>query len=122
MVMRTITSGMLILSLLFSSCKKGTTSTTNPPPGGGGGGGNTSLTVTGISPLDPYPGDVITITGTGFNTDITKDTVVIGKTLNNAFSTFTVSFSINQPKTKILSATETQIRFTTDSNLQINPV
>jgi len=97
------------------SCNKGGTTS------GGGGGGNTDLTITNISPLNPYPGDVITITGTGFSTDLTKDTVLIGKAINNTFTTFAISFSINQPKTKIISASATQIKFSTDSNLQISP-
>lgn len=124
--MRTLAGYLLILSSLFYSCNKSTTSSTNPPPGGGGGGngGGTGagITVTGISPLNPYPGDVITITGTGFSTDITKDTILVGKVINNAFTTFAVSFSISQPKTKIISATATQIQFSTDSSLKVTPL
>jgi hypothetical protein len=65
---------------------------------------------------------VITITGTGFSTDVSKDTILVGRAINNAFTTFAVSFSITQPKTKIISATATQIKFSTDSNLSISPV
>jgi hypothetical protein len=110
---------LIILSSFFYSCNKSNSSTTtNPPPGGGGG---SDLTITNISPLNPYPGDVITITGTGFSTDISKDTILVGKAINNAFTTFAISFSITQPKTKIISATATQIKFSTDSSLQISP-
>jgi hypothetical protein len=70
--MRTIISTVLIFSVLISSCTKNSTSPA-PSPGGGG-----AITITGISPAMPYADDEITISGTGFNPDKTKDTVDFG--------------------------------------------
>lgn len=70
--MRTSFSVMLILSVFIYSCSK---SSNDPAPAPGTGG---PITITGISPAIPYADDEITITGTGFNTDKTKDTVDFG--------------------------------------------
>lgn len=53
---------------------------------GGNGGNNSGITVTSISPVSPYPDDEITLNGTGFNTDATKDTVEFGHMMGNAFT------------------------------------
>lgn len=47
--------------------------------GGNNGGNNHGLTITSITPTHPYPDDTITITGTGFNPDKSKDSVEFGK-------------------------------------------
>lgn len=70
--MRTINSVIFVLLLIISSCSK---STNNPAPDPGTGG---PITITSISPAMPYADDEITITGTGFNPDKTKDTVDFG--------------------------------------------
>jgi hypothetical protein len=70
--MRPIISVILILSLIISSCSK---SSNDPAPAPGTGG---PITITNISPAIPYADDEITITGTGFNPDKTKDTVDFG--------------------------------------------
>jgi hypothetical protein len=76
--------------VLFSSCNKSSPATNpnpnpNPPGGGGGGGGTGSLTVTSIVPTNPYPDDEFTITGTGFNTNATLDTVEFGHLVGSNF-------------------------------------
>jgi hypothetical protein len=81
--MKSIYLSLVILIGLFASCKKaatnpsGTGGNNNGNGGGNNGGENSSLSVTGFSPLHPYTTDAITIIGTGFNTDKTKDTVFV---------------------------------------------
>jgi hypothetical protein len=116
-----------ILSVIASSCTKSSSNSGNsqppPPPPGGGSGSTAGITITSIFPLNPYPGDVITIQGTGFDPDKTKDTVTMGFTINNlfgrngqgGFGEFISPFT-----TKIISATATEIKFTNDSALVIN--
>jgi hypothetical protein len=85
---------LLIVAIpCFFSCKKTGTPGNNPGGGGnngggtsGGGGNADSLTYSSISPLNPYPDDEITITGTGFNADATKDTVEFGHLNGGAFA------------------------------------
>ncbi|HZX57807.1 MAG TPA: hypothetical protein VFE54_03745, partial [Mucilaginibacter sp.] len=79
--MKSIYLPLIIFILLFAACKK---NGVNPNPansngnkGGNTGGGGDSLSVSGFSPLYPYTTDVVTITGTGFNPDKTKDTVIV---------------------------------------------
>ena len=112
----------LFLTLLFIlnlSCSKnsnsGTTPPPPPPPGGGGGSGN--VTIASVSPLAFYGGDVITVTGTGFSTDITKDSIYFGNVQNGAFNYEGISAPLN---TKVLSATATEIKFVTDSALPVS--
>jgi hypothetical protein len=60
----------LLFSIAVSSCKKdqsGNKPTTDPPP-----------TITSISPKNPQPGDVVTITGTGFGSVVADVKVTIG--------------------------------------------
>ena len=116
--MRKITPLLIIFFVVIHSCNKTNTGNSNnppppPPPGNGSG-----LKINTISPLDPYPGDVITITGTGFDADIAKDTVLVGITANN---TFGGQLNVNLRHTKIISATETEIKFVTDSAIQVQP-
>ncbi len=68
--MRTSISVILILFVLVVSCKKNPATPAPVTPA--------SITITSISPAIPYADDEITITGTGFNTDKTKDTVDFG--------------------------------------------
>jgi hypothetical protein len=82
----------LIAILLFSCSKNsstggGTNGGNNGNGGGnnGGGGNNNSLTITSITPANPYPDDEFTINGTGFDTDINKDTVEFGRLTGSAF-------------------------------------
>jgi len=97
---------LIVLTCLFAACQK---QNNTPPPGGGGGnnggGGNTggsdTLSVKSFSPVSPYTSDIITITGTGFNADKTKDSVFFstpGATYGRGYLT-------------IVSATATQIQF-----------
>ena len=69
--MRTLILTMLLLALFSTSCKKNPTPAT-PVTGG-------TITITSISPAMFYTDDNITITGTGFNVDIAKDTVEFGR-------------------------------------------
>jgi hypothetical protein len=124
--MRNLIPLLLILTVSFSACTKTGTTTTSPgggnppppPPGGGSG-----ITITSISSLNPYPGDVITITGTGFDPDKTKDTVNMGFVINGVFKQngygnfgeFVGPFA-----TKIISATTTEIKFTNDSTMYVS--
>src|SRR5450432_3306730 len=110
-----------LLAISMGSCKKSTTGPGSPTPNPVGPPGNSTgiITVTGISPLNPYPGDVITITGSGFDADKTKDTVRLGIydstiTQSNG-SHFYVSGLYPAPPSKVISATSTQIRFVNDS-------
>jgi IPT/TIG domain len=114
MIMRTIVSIFLIAAVFYSCKKSGGSGTPSTPPGGS----NQPLTITSISPLAFYPGDVVTINGSGFDPDKTKDTVVLGQGNSTSFSN---SFAVNLSKTKIISATSTQIKFVTDSSLVVNP-
>ena len=76
--------------VLFSSCAKNNPgSNPSPPPpgsGGGGGTGGSNLTVTSISPTNPYPDDEFTINGTGFNANASLDTVEFGHLINGNFA------------------------------------
>jgi hypothetical protein len=80
--MKAVYLSLVIVVSLFASCKKTATNPAgtggnNGNGGGNGGGGNSALSVTSFSPMHPYTLDLITITGTGFNTDKTKDTVFV---------------------------------------------
>lgn len=83
----------LLITILLFSCSKnsstggGTNGGNNGNGGGntGGGGNNSSLTITSISPANPYPDDEFAINGTGFDTDINKDTVEFGHLTGSAF-------------------------------------
>jgi hypothetical protein len=116
--MRNLLPPFLILVFSFSSCSKNNSPASpggnNPPPGGTPG--TNGITVTGISALNPYPGDVITLTGTGFDPDLTKDTITMGFN-NNGRLWNNVNLIVLNNKTKIISATKTEIKFTNDSAL-----
>jgi hypothetical protein len=62
-----------VLTLLTVSCTKTGNNGTNPP-----GNGSGKVTVTSISADNFYPDENITITGTGFDPDKTKDIIEIG--------------------------------------------
>jgi hypothetical protein len=117
-IMRNILPPFLILVLSFSGCTKNNSPASpggnNPPPGGTPG--TNGITVTAISALNPYPGDVITLTGTGFDPDPTKDTITMGFN-NNGRLWNNVGLIVINNKTKIISATTTEIKFTNDSAL-----
>ncbi len=112
---------ILLLFIFCLSCKKDTTQNPPPPPpppsGGGGGGSTGTVTATGVSPLFVYGGDVLTITGTGFSTDITKDTIAFGVVNAGVFGF--PSFG-NGVKFKIKNATATQIQIVMDSGLTMS--
>jgi hypothetical protein len=101
-IMRTIILSAIII-LFATGCKK-TNSPAAPPSGGG------TITITSISPAKPYADDEITITGTGFNPDKTKDTVDFG-TGDAAAGYFTPYFygQGTTSKAVIISATNTQL-------------
>ena len=96
---------LTLLLSLFVACQK---NTANPPNGnngnggnntnGGGGGNNDSISVASFSPVNPYTSDIVTITGTGFNPDKTKDSVWF----HNEFG---------QGYAGIVSATATSLQF-----------
>ncbi|MFZ1687273.1 MAG: IPT/TIG domain-containing protein [Flavobacteriales bacterium] len=83
---------LLAISLVITSCKK----EDDPPPanggGGTGGGPNGIGLITSWSPVKPYPDDDITLTGSGFDTDLADNTVTV----------------VGQPFT-IVSASSTQL-------------
>jgi hypothetical protein len=122
-----------LFTLILFSCSKGGTpapnpvggSTPPPPPPPAGGTTTGGPTITAISPLNPYQGDIVTLTGTGFDPDPTKDTVLIGaKVLFNGQYYFSVgkiddSHGVGNAKTTIISATATEIKFRTDSTMYI---
>jgi len=126
--MRNLIPLLLILTVSFSACTKSSTTPTtggggNPPPPPPPPGGSTGITITGISSLNPYPGDVITITGTGFDPDKTKDTVNMGFVVNGNFKgngQGDYGSSVGHFATKIISATATEIKFTNDSAMVVN--
>ncbi|MBW4890560.1 IPT/TIG domain-containing protein [Mucilaginibacter sp. HMF5004] len=80
-----------LLSITVSSCKKDQSGTTpaDPPP-----------TITSISPKNPMPGDVVTITGTGFGSVATDVKVTIGTQVIT-----------------ITTVSDTQIKFTLPANI-----
>ena len=99
--MRTVISAILLLTVLFA-CNKGSGIT--PPPAAG------AITITAISPAMPYADDEITITGSGFNPDKTKDTVDFGggDPASGIFNPY-VQGQGNASKTIIVSASATQL-------------
>ena len=101
---------LAITIIITNSCSKGTSS----PGGGGNNGGNNSgggaITVTSISPAHPYPDDEITITGTGFNPDASKDTLEFGRIGNGNFGAWHDGLETEWPSLcKVVSATATQL-------------
>ena len=95
---------ILASSFFIYACKKNP-NTPAPAPGNGG-----AITITSISPAIPYADDEITITGTGFNVDKTKDTVDFGTgdPVSGIFLPY-VQGAGNSSKTVIVSATATQL-------------
>jgi hypothetical protein len=76
--MRSIYLQTMVLICLLAGCQKNNTNSSNNGNGNGGGGGSSdSLSVSGWSPLYPYTSDEVTLNGTGFNPDKTKDTVLV---------------------------------------------
>lgn len=95
--MKQIFPAVALLLCLLAACKK---SSNNPGGNGGnGGGGSDTLSVSNFSPAYPYNMDVVTITGTGFNTDKTKDSVLLADNGNYQRAYLTIS-----------SATTTQLK------------
>jgi hypothetical protein len=118
--MKGIIAAAIGISLLFAGCKK---NSGNPSGGGGGnttpGGG--SITISGISPQNPHPDNVITITGTGFNADKTKDIVYFGNydTTKKTFRTYRDG-NDQAYKSTIFSASATQLVFKTMDTLSLD--
>jgi len=83
--MKSIYLPIILLALLFAACKKNNVSPNNTNSnnnnngnkGGNTGGQGDTLSVSNFLPLYPYTADEVTIVGTGFNADKTKDTVLI---------------------------------------------
>ncbi|MBN8854005.1 MAG: hypothetical protein BGO55_06420 [Sphingobacteriales bacterium 50-39] len=77
--MKSILSWLIFLLCLFAACQKNTAVNGNGGNNNNGGGGSNNksdtISVTSYSPANPYTSDVVTITGTGFNPDKTKDSV-----------------------------------------------
>jgi IPT/TIG domain len=104
-----------VFCLLTLSCKKDNTVATTPPPPPPPSGGivtTSGITITSVSPMEAYPGDILTVTGTGFDTDITKDSVIFGLSDGTVFSYI---YEVSNVKRKIISATATEIKFEVDS-------
>ena len=100
---------VLATAITTFSCQKNT-----PSAGGGnnngGNGGNKGVTISAISPLHPYPDDEITLTGTGFNADATKDTVEFGHMAGGAFGAWHDGTPDKYPSlVQIKSASATQL-------------
>jgi hypothetical protein len=104
--MRLSTSVILVLCVLSYSCNKSGGGTTTPPVNPPAG----AITITNISPVAPYADDEITITGTGFNPDKTKDTVDFGggDPASGVFNPYAQGQG-NSSKCVIISATSTQL-------------
>lgn len=105
-----------IVILLFACSKNsstgGTTNGGNNGSGGGNNGGsnNSGLTITSISPVNPYPDDEITINGTGFNADANKDTVQFGRMMGNVFAPWNSGTPSDDPTlATVVSATATKL-------------
>lgn len=106
--MRTLISVTLILSVFIYSCKKSPAAPTPPIVAG------SVITITSISPAVPYLDDEITITGTGFNPDKTKDTVDFGTGDATMYPFSTLGSgganpAITANETVIISATTTKL-------------
>jgi hypothetical protein len=107
--MKIISRYFLFLMCLFVACQKNNTNSANNGngnnPGNGGNGGNgggvDTISISSFSPAIPYTTDTVTITGTGFNADKSKDSV--------SFSTPGASYG--RGPVNIVSATSTQLRF-----------
>ncbi len=109
----------LIILLIFNGCSK---SGSGPNNGGGTGGGNngggggnnnggSAVTITSVTPVNPYPDDEITINGTGFNADATKDTVEFGQLTNNVFGAWHDGIETEWAGLcTVISATTTQLK------------
>lgn len=97
--MKSILFRLIILGSLFSACKKNTAVSGNGGNNnnGGGGGSADTISVAGHSPANPYTADIVTLTGTGFNPDKTKDSVFFRDDEGSGYF-------------KIVSATSTQLQ------------
>ena len=113
---------IFLLTLCIASCKKDSNpGNTNPPPAppGGGGGGTGSVAITSISPLTPFEGEIITIKGTGFDPDKSKDTVLIGTYDPSQKRFLPRGFAIpfyKYPQVTLLSASATELTFKADTS------
>ncbi|ASU34160.1 IPT/TIG domain-containing protein [Mucilaginibacter xinganensis] len=86
-VLRIAVSCFLIVSAIIS-CKKD--NQTNPPPA-------VKPVVTNVQPKDPMPGDVVTITGTGFGSIATDVKVTIGAQVVTITSVTTTEIKFTLP-------------------------
>jgi hypothetical protein len=111
MKLKQLLSTLFVVSL-FSCTKNNSGNNPNPPGGGGGGGGTSSnLTVTSITPANPYPDDEFIINGTGFNTNATLDTVEFGRMAGTNFGAWHDGLQTEWPSLcTVVSATATQLR------------
>jgi len=105
-----------IITMIFFSCKKSSPIQGNNNNGGNnngsnnGNGNSSSITITSLSPANPYPDDEITINGTGFNADKTKDTVEFGKLMGSALAAWHDGLPEEWASlTTIVSASATQL-------------
>ena len=107
--------------LALSSCSKSSNdnNTGGGGSGGNGGGGGTAITVTAITPANPYPEDQIVITGTGFNPDKTKDTVEFGDKSSFGFHPYHDGGSTGY-QSQIISATATQLVISAVNTYDLN--
>lgn len=103
--MKRIMIFLLSLIICFSSCKK---DSNNTGGGNNNGGGTADIAVSNIAPAFPYPGDEITITGTGFNKDLTKDTVEFGDKLQGGFINY-LDGGGNKLRATVVSATSSKL-------------
>ncbi len=110
-----------LLTLSIVSCKKdsnpGNINPPPPPPVGGGGTG--AVTITSISPVTPFEGDIVTIKGTGFDPDKNKDTVLIGvyDLYQKVFIPGGMTIPLyKHPRVTILTASATELTFKADTS------
>jgi len=94
----------LVLLIAATGCNKGSVNQNNGNGngnvgngGGNGGGGAANLSVTGFSPQKPYFDDTLIITGTGFNTNTSKDTVLFNFALGKIIKATATQLNVLMP-------------------------
>lgn len=113
-----ISFSALATCLFIFSCSKPNPNSGNSNNGGNNGGGNNGggnnngITISSISPVNPYPDDIITVIGTGFNADMKKDSIDMG-TKGNGYgyrNWYDASYP-DSPFLRLISASSTKIVF-----------
>lgn len=120
-------SYLCFFCLVFLACKKTETPKPQDPqdPSDTTNPGNGKIQVTGISPAHIYTGDTITITGNGFSSDPSRDTVSLGYLVSNKFTLVAITgtpVNNDHNKLKVISASATQLKVATDSAMYMDNV